>query len=121
MPPTRFIASPFCVFQRVSVHLGIASGLSAGTTAFRVLISATCAFFIALERGENAVNIEEFACSQHALFPRSLSLKTLFVMASGVDLGAGQASIMSISWGFVGQWGVCGGQSSGRHSTNEPA
>ena len=75
MPPTRFIASPFCVFQRVSVHLGIASGLSAGTTAFRVLISATCAFFIALERGENAVNIEEFACSQHALFRRSLSLR----------------------------------------------
>ena len=102
MPPTRFIARPFCVFQRVAVHLGTASGLRVGTTAFRVLISATCAFFIALERGETAVNIEEFACSQHALFRRYLSLKTLFVMASGVDLG-----------GWAGehhehQLGVCG-------------
>ena len=103
------------------MHIGKASGLSAGTTPVRVAISATCTFFIALDRGENAVNIEDFACSQHALFRRSLSLKMLFLMALGVDLGAKRASIMSISWGFGGRWGVYGGQSAGRYSTNDPA
>ena len=86
--------------------MGKASGLSAGTTAFRVAISVTCAFFIALERSENAVNIEVFVCSQHALFRRCLSFKTLLLMASGVDLGARRASIMSISWG--GLWAIGG-------------
>ena len=60
----------------------------------------------ALERGENAVNIEVSVCSQHALFRRCLSFKMLLLMASGVDLGARRASIMSISWG--GLWAIGG-------------
>ena len=75
-------------------------------TAFRVAISVTCAFFIAFERGEHAVNIEAFVCSQHALFRRCLWFKTLLLMASGVDLAARRASIMSISWG--GLWAIGG-------------
>ena len=102
MPPTRFIASPFCVFQRVSVHLGIASGLSAGTTAFRVLISATCAFFYRFGKRRKRCKYRGIR-----VFPACL-VSTIFVAQNAVCNGFGCGLGGRAGEHHEHQLGVCG-------------